>query len=132
MGEGEESEPGLLGAALSTWAAQAFTGQRMEDGGKAAVCYRTDRMVGILTPLGSCGRWWMESWLGTCDLGSTAAPALYTTPSSPESGVCVLALSQHKKLTCPVPLFPFFMKRPWIVVEQGLPSIADRGPWIPV
>lgn len=37
MGEGEESEPGLLGAALSTWAAQAFTGQRMEDGGKAAV-----------------------------------------------------------------------------------------------
>lgn len=41
----------------------------------------------------------MESWLGTCDLGSTSAPALYTTPSSPESGVCVLALSQKLKKT---------------------------------
>lgn len=56
MGEGGESEPELLGAVLSTWAAQAFAGQRIEDGGKAALCYRTDRMVGILTPLESCGR----------------------------------------------------------------------------
>lgn len=58
----------------------------------------------------------MESWLGTCDLGSTSAPA-------PQNLGCVLAGS----LTCPVPLFPFFMERPWFVVEQGLPRIADGG-----
>lgn len=57
----------------------------------------------------------MEAWLGTCDLSSTSAPA-------PQNLGCVLAVSH-----CPVPLFPFFMRRPWFVVEQGLPSIADGG-----